>query len=176
MLADYGWPLLNASFLIDAILIFLLASSAITDIWKQKIYNVQTYSAMACALLLHYVAGGGHEAFNSFLGLLTGFALLFIFYLVGGVGAGDVKLLAAIGALKGVYFVLGTIFYCALVGGIMAFAVIIWKRRFWVTLHNCWRFVRHPLNPQLVDNEAGSQYLPYGLAISVGGFWTYIAF
>ena len=119
---------------IHGILIVLIVSALITDFKRNCIYNWRTYPAILSALALNFLASGWNGLLWSLSGLAVGFALLIVFYLAGGFGAGDVKLLAAIGALKGVEFVMWTMAYAALVGWIMALSVMIWKGVFWSTL------------------------------------------
>jgi prepilin peptidase CpaA len=161
----------NINLVINIILILLVLTSFITDITKNKIYNIQTYPSMAVGLLLGYTAGGGHGILMSFAGLLAGLALLFIIFLAGGIGAGDVKLLGAIGALKGTVFVLWTMFYTGLIGGIMAFALLIWKGRLLNTFKNMFTFLRHPVKAHADQKPEERVYLPYGVAISLGSIW-----
>jgi len=161
----------NINLAINAILILLAISSFTTDITKKKIYNIQTYPSMALGLILGYAAGGGHGILMSFAGLFTGLALLSIIFLAGGIGAGDVKLLGAIGALKGTVFVLWTMFYTGLIGGIMAFALLIWKGRLLSTFKNLFTFLRHPVKAHNNQKPEERVYLPYGVAISLGSVW-----
>jgi len=170
MLPDYAPQLSPICLLNNAILILLFLSAAVTDLKWNRIYNLQTYPAMACGLVLGFAAAGVHGALLSFLGLIVGLSLLFVFYMFGGVGAGDVKLLGAIGALKGASFVLWTMFYTGLVGGAMALAIIIWRGTVRQTLKNLVFFARHPLRFQREQDPQKHQYLPYGLAISIGCF------
>ena len=170
MLPDYAPQLSPISFLNNAILILLFLSAIVTDLKWNRIYNLQTYPAMAFGLVLGFAAAGTHGALMSFLGLLVGVSLLFVFYLLGGVGAGDVKLLGAIGALKGFSFVLWTMFYTGLVGGAMALAVIIWRGSVRQTLNNLFSFACHPVRFQREQDPQKHQCLPYGLAISIGCF------
>ena len=156
---------LNMSAGVNILLVLLMLSVLITDATKKKIYNIQTYPAMLGGLALGCLLGSWQGLWASFLGLVVGMALLFVFYLVGGIGAGDVKLLGAIGALKGATFVVWTLYYTALIGGAMALALIIWKGMVRQTLGNIVQFIRNPLNPPVVD---APQYLPYGVAISLG--------
>lgn len=168
MLKNIAHPA-NIDLIINLLLILLFISSAVTDFLRNKIYNFQTYSAMASGLILWSLIGGWHGTLFSFLGLLVGFTLLFVFYLLGGMGAGDVKLLGAIGALKGAKFVLWTMFYTGLVGGVMGLSLIIWHGKFLKTMKNVFSLIRHPSRP-LPEDEAG-KYVPYGVAISVGCLW-----
>ena len=158
----------------NSILVVLFISAAITDLTSKKIYNVQTYPAMLCGLILGFVSEGVHGALVSFGGLLVGLGLLMVLYLVGGMGAGDVKLLGAIGALKGASFVLWTMFYTGLVGGFMALAVIIWHGTARATLRNVLVLIRHPFRAQQEQQEREQHYLPYGFAISLGCLWALI--
>lgn len=160
--------------LIHLILLMLVISAGITDVKWNCIYNWQTYTAILFGLGLNFWLSGWHGLLWSISGLVTGFALLFVFYLLGGFGAGDVKFLAAIGSLKGVEFVLWTMAYSALIGGIMAFAAIIWKGIVWNTIKKCIFLVRHPIRAHKEFNEIPQLYLPYGLAISIGCCWTFL--
>ena len=80
--------------------IVLLASlaAAVMDVWKFKIYNALTVPLLVTGLGYHFVAGGISGLQESLMGLLFGFAVLIVLYSMGGMGAGDVKLMAAVGA------------------------------------------------------------------------------
>jgi prepilin peptidase CpaA len=170
MLPDYAPQSSPIWLLNNAILIVLFLSATVTDLKWNRIYNLQTYPAMACGLALGFAAAGADGALTSFLGLVVGLSLLSVFYLLGGVGAGDVKLLGAIGALKGSSFVLWTMFYTGLAGGTMALIIIIWQGSVRQTLKNLVFFVRHPFRFQREQDHQNRQYLPYGFAISIGCF------
>jgi prepilin peptidase CpaA len=176
------YPLVDSSFLTDGLLIVLILSAAITDLLRKKIYNFQTYPAMIAGLILGFLYGGLNGALENAAGLAAGIAILFVFFIIGGLGAGDVKLLGAIGALKGAQFVIWTMFYTGLVGGAVALAVIVWKGTYRQTWMNFSILIRHPLmfmrspdsSRTLADKQA-LQYLPYGLVISIGCLWALIA-
>ena len=158
---------------VDGILIVLIVSSAITDIKHQKIYNHQTYSAMLLGLILNSIMTNNGLVF-SLSGLSVCFALLFPFFLCDGMGAGDVKLLAAIGALKGTMFVMQTIYYAALIGGCMAVSLLIWQENLWVTVKNSTALLWHPIKTSKILKSENPQYLPFGVAISIGCAWVLI--
>lgn len=153
--------------LINLIFLLLFISAAITDLWRRKIYNFTTYPAIACGVVLWTMAESWQGLWFSLAGLATGLGILFLFYFVGGVGAGDVKLLGAIGALKGANFVIWVMFYTGLIGGVMAFAIIIWKGMLFKTLSNIFFLLRHPSKAGELE-KGDPLYLPYGLAISLG--------
>jgi prepilin peptidase CpaA len=75
--------------------------AAVTDVWKFKVYNLLTFPLLAGGLLYHAVHGGTVGLAGSFLGALIGFALMIFLYAMGGMGAGDVKFVTALGAWLG---------------------------------------------------------------------------
>ncbi len=84
-------------------IVVLIASmiTTVTDVWKFKIYNAHTIPFLLSGLAYHSAVGGIVGFRGSLLGALFGFSVLFVFYVMGGMGAGDVKLMAAVGAWLG---------------------------------------------------------------------------
>ncbi|MEZ6069711.1 MAG: A24 family peptidase [Pirellulales bacterium] len=78
-----------------------MTTAAVTDLHSRRIPNWLTVPMAACGLTFHALAPAGFGLGSSLLGLLVGFSLLLVPYVVGGGGAGDVKLLAAAGAWLG---------------------------------------------------------------------------
>jgi prepilin peptidase CpaA len=74
---------------------------AATDLRKFRIYNKLTIPLLVLGLVYHGLVGGFPGLFSSFEGSLLGFAILLLPFLMGGMGAGDVQLMAAIGAWLG---------------------------------------------------------------------------
>ena len=110
-----------------AFLIGILIIAAITDIRSQRIPNMLTFTAMAFSLLYHIEGSGLHGLFFSLSGLALGLAFFVLPYLMGGMGAGDVKLLGAVGAALGPQGVFIAALCTALVGGVYAIALILIK-------------------------------------------------
>ena len=82
--------------------------AAITDVWKYKVYNVLTLPLLGSGLVYHALTGGQVGLQQSFYGVLFGLGVLLIPHLMGGMGSGDLKLLAGVGAwlkMPGVVFV-----------------------------------------------------------------------
>ena len=77
------------------------------DVRAYRIPNLLTLPALAAALLMSPWCGATHGPLHATLGVATGFALLFLPYAVGGIGAGDVKALMALGAWLGPATTLG---------------------------------------------------------------------
>ncbi|MBR0575254.1 prepilin peptidase [Proteiniclasticum sp. BAD-10] len=170
----------------NLILILLLAAAVFWDLKLRKIPNKITVPAALLGFLLFLFAEGGKGASQSALGFLLGLVIFLILYGFGGMGAGDVKLMAAVGALKGPEFVLRAALATALAGGLMALVVQIWKGRFRQTMINLLGILLLPLLkgiyrltawPKALEAqkwfvtkklEAGNEYLPYAVAIALG--------
>lgn len=78
-----------------------LVLSTITDLRSRKISNSVTFSAALIGIVLHAVTGGGWLALSSGLGFLVWLIGGMLVWQTGGLGAGDVKMVAAAGALLG---------------------------------------------------------------------------
>ncbi|RPF53960.1 A24 family peptidase [Aquisalibacillus elongatus] len=154
-------------YLINSILFIVLIISFITDLKHRKIYNKVLFPALILALLLQPIFMGFDGIISSILGLLLGFGILLIPYLMGGMGAGDVKLLAVIGAIKGPAFVLTTVVYMAVIGGVIGLAFLVFRKDFFKGLYYALSNMRYGM--QLVfSKSAMKRTFPYGVAI-VGG-------
>ncbi|TVT27362.1 hypothetical protein FO441_09975 [Salinicoccus cyprini] len=120
--------------LINVILLVILAVCVVTDVRKRKIYNKVIFPSLVAAFVLNTAMGGLSGFGESIIGFSVGLALLLIPYILGGMGAGDVKLLALVGALKGYEFVLESFIYTALIGGLLAVVVIMTRGGFRMSL------------------------------------------
>jgi hypothetical protein len=78
---------------------------------------------------------------SGFLGMLLGFTLLILPYLWGGMGAGDVKALAALGAWLGPKLIAFLFCYMGIAGGIIALGYLAWKGRLWEKIKEGWSFL-----------------------------------
>jgi prepilin peptidase CpaA len=163
---------------IQLILFALLIISAYTDITAGKVYNWCTFPALSLGLILNYLYGGLPGLWSSFLGMAcaTGLFAVFCYYRVMGVG--DLKLLAAVGALKGLQFILLAIFYTSLVGAILAILYLVWRGRLFEgvarSLQMGMTFKRKEMTEeQLQKTSAARERIPYGVAISIGTMWAF---
>jgi prepilin peptidase CpaA len=111
-------------------LIFLIMISA-TDIFSRKIPNLILLPACFAAIALHsYMAGMVGIKFSMF-GLLAGFSLFLLPFLMSGMGAGDVKGFAALGALIGPSAIFQTFLYTSIIGGLfsLGYMVVVYNIR-----------------------------------------------
>jgi prepilin peptidase CpaA len=93
------------------------------DVSTRRVPNALTFGASALALAYSAMHGGGGGLLSSVLGCLTGLALFFPLFALGGMGAGDVKLLAAFGAWLGPIGACWAAMWAAMIGGGLAIAV-----------------------------------------------------
>ncbi len=153
--------------------IICVVIAALSDVLTRKIPNWVTLPSVLVGMILNFSVHDVQGLLLSFLGLLTGFLLLFVFYLLGGMGAGDVKLLSAVGAFLGPRLVLYTFVWMALVGGAIALFFIAYKRVFLQTFKNLgtllfgWAWGTSNLATLTIKNQSLIR-LPYGVAIALG--------
>jgi prepilin peptidase CpaA len=159
----------------NLLLIVLLCICVLTDLRNRKIYNAVLLPFLCLGFVFNAIASGLTGLEQSFLGTVVGFSLLLIPFFMGGMGAGDVKLLAVIGGIKGLMFVIMAAFYMALAGGIMALLVLLFnkgiKSRFYQIicfLHGLRNGIRIPILP---EKDSLKKTYPYGVAIAAGAIW-----
>jgi len=152
----------------------ILIVSAVIDLRTQKIPNLITYPTMVIAFSYHGALGGGNGLLFSLMGLSVGIALLLLPYLLGGMGAGDAKLMGAVGAMigaKGVFYA----FLCtAIVGGIYALVLILIRRTYFngffkKQMTTLWTFIlTRKYIPDPIHVGKNRPKLCYGLPIALG--------
>jgi prepilin peptidase CpaA len=160
---------------------FALAGAACWfDVRTRRIPNLLTFPAAAIGIAAATVAHGGAGALSSAAGLFVGMLLFFPLFALKGLGAGDVKLMGALGAWLGATTVLGVAFYTSLAGGVLALALIVRHRYGGQAIRNLWLLLTHwrvfgirPLDALTLETSKGPK-LPYALPIAVGlalAFW-----
>jgi prepilin peptidase CpaA len=103
---------------------FVGVAAIIDDVARRRISNWIPCSAFVAGLILKTVQGGWRGAGEALLGTATGALVFLIFYLMGGMGGGDVKLMAGFGAVLGAKRLLEAALWTAGCGGLMAALVI----------------------------------------------------
>lgn len=171
------------------ILIILLFLAAFFDVTKNKIPNFLTFPVMLTGLIINIIVNGLNGLTFSFSGFIFGLAIFFLPFAFGLMGAGDVKLMAAIGALTGFKFTAVSTLFSAASGLIVVFGYLIYKkklfgyfRKYFVSLTKTILIYinfsdRNKLGNKLKrfafskvsdDKESEKLYVPYGLAIAIG--------
>ena len=153
----------------------MVVAAVVADLRSGKIPNAITLPAVALGLVGHTLfgglGGGGQMGLSdAAAGLAVGFLPMLAAALAGGVGMGDAKLMAAVGALGGWRFALATMFYGLVAALVLAVFVMIRRRLVQRTLGRVWRFLVLALAPRSgpVPTTADSPKVPLGLAFGLG--------
>jgi prepilin peptidase CpaA len=166
-----GWMSSRWHLLIPLALTMLIAWG---DLKTRRIPNYLTLGTAVAGLAFNFMTQGLPGLGNGILGMLLGFAFLIVPYLWGGMGAGDVKALAALGAWLGPQLTLFLFCYMGIAGGVIALGFLAWQGILWQKIKAGWTFLLNlilcqpagvPRPPSPAKSTAG---IPYGVAIAVG--------
>ncbi|MGE6487440.1 A24 family peptidase [Paenisporosarcina sp. NPDC076898] len=159
-------------------IILILIISVITDVRHRKIFNLVTLPAILLAFIYHSFVSGLEGFLYSGEGFLVGLGLLIIPFLLGGIGAGDVKLLAAVGAWKGTTFIFYTGIYAGLLGGLIAIVLLLKRRELGYTIKQMLFsavVLKSTNGALLIKNEMPRALsLPYAVPIALGVLSTFL--
>jgi prepilin peptidase CpaA len=148
--------------------------AAVCDVRTGRVPNVLTFGAAAAGLVMSVVLPGPGGLSAGLLGCVVGLALFFPLFALGGMGAGDVKLLAAFGAWLGPVDVLWAAIWASLVGGGLAVVVGAWRGylseavRNLVTMAAIWHAGGASPTAGLTLGESRGPRLAYAVPIGIG--------
>jgi len=149
-------------------------TACMTDIRSRRIPNVLTLGGAATAFVFHLVTGGLTALGWSSAAWAIGLLLFLPFFALRGIGGGDVKLLAALGAWIGPALTVWLAFWSAIAGGVFALAVALGRGYTGTAFKNVWGMLTYwkvmGLRPHPVitlDSKSGPR-LPYSLPIAAG--------
>ncbi len=163
-----------------AVVLVAALAAAVLDVWKFKVYNAVTLPLLVSGLLYHGVLGGAVELAGSLLGVVFGFGILIGFYVMGGMGAGDVKLMAAVGAWLGMPSTFFVFIASSLATGIYAIVLVLAYGKLtetWVNLQIVWYRLtvigRHLGAEDKVETEVNradrrSRLIPFAAMVALG--------
>ncbi len=150
------------------------SAGAIFDVLSRRIPNVLTVTSIVFGLLLHLETGGWRQMGMAAVAGLAGGAVFFVFFVVGGMGAGDVKLMAAISVVAGFGHLAELFLAIAFTGGVFALVVAISQGRLKATLVNVGSLIQHHAasgalpHPDLNLHNPRALRVPYGVPIAAG--------
>ena len=168
-------PLSNLS---TALLLAILISAAVIDMKQHRLPNTLTVSAAILGLSFQYGLHGWTGVLDGVAGFFTGLLLLLPFYAIRWMGAGDVKLMAAIGTFLG--FPESALAMCLSMGAgsVTAFSILALKgglldylRRYGLML-KCLLFTGQFAYVGPNEGDASTATFPFGLAIALGSLAT----
>lgn len=160
------------------LLFALLVTAAVIDYRSYRIPNWLTFGGIAFALIYSLIVPFHREAGITWAlwGLLVGFVVMLPLYALGVMGAGDVKLMAMVGAFLGLTDTVYALFFALIAGGVAALVVSLWRKSLLRMLRNVKDLLQvsafsamHGMRPQasLSPGESVGK-LPYGVSICVG--------
>ena len=154
--------------------VWIAAIASVLDVRSRRIPNALTFGAAAAAVIARFALGGPAGAIDAVLGWFTGLALLLIPYLLGGMGAGDVKLVAALGAWLGPAEAVWFGVYTYIAAGAMGLVVAIAHRYLGEAMRNIWLLLTHwsvagvrPMRAVTLEGSKGPR-LAYAAPVLVG--------
>ncbi len=144
-------------------------SAAAIDLRTGRIPNLLTATVAVTGFALAGLGLTGHSMAGALAGALIGFALMLPGHLLGGTGAGDVKLLAALGTLLGPVGIAMAFLYSAIAGGFLAVGHAIRRKRFGTTVSRTARLMTAPAETKKqIDGAARASRFAYGPALAAG--------
>ena len=148
--------------------------AATTDLRTRRIPNWLSGSVLLLGAIYHAREGGWHGLENAVGGAICCAAIFFCFYLVGGMGAGDIKFIAAEGCMLGISHSIEFVMATAISGAVMAAVVQTRRCQLLSTLRNVQSLTAYHLERGLVphpdlnlSNDQAAR-VPYALAIACG--------
>jgi prepilin peptidase CpaA len=159
--------------LVNIILLLPLAVViAYYDVRYRRIPNAFVLATLAAGIAINAIFGGLPGVAASVGGCALGFVLMFMLHVFGAMGAGDVKLFAAIGAVTGAQLVLPTFVVVVLTGGLLATVSIIRAGMVRTTIHRVLQIFVGMLPgwqmPKFAVPADRKYTIPYGVAITMG--------
>ena len=152
-----------------AVLAAGLIVATVVDLRTRRIPNLLTGTMAAAGLGLAAFGLGGISVRAAVLGCLIGLVLMLPGHLLGATGAGDVKLMAAVGSLLGPLVVVKAVLFTAVAGGVLAVVVAMQRRRLGTMLAGTGRMIAAPADVKReIAAGAPASRFAYGPAIAIG--------
>ena len=162
---------------LDLLLMLMVVLAAANDLLTRRIPNTLLLAGALGALALHVFSDSpAASLLGAFAGAATGLLVFLPLYCMRGMAAGDVKLIAMVGAFAGAWPAVQICFATFVLGGLMALLIVSWQGNW----RACWRNLRQllwplmartaglPLAPVPLARQASVGNMPYGLAIALG--------
>ncbi|MBN1512432.1 MAG: prepilin peptidase [Phycisphaerae bacterium] len=146
------------------------------DYSQRRVPNWLNASLIVSGFVVQGVFHGGEGLLSGLFGLLLGFGVLIVPWMMHGMGAGDVKLMAAIGVWFGPWMTLIAFCVGAVIGGVIAVIMIVSSGRMRCAWANLGTIVVKMTSRETMFGEFGSaksfgstsQLLPYGVPLTIG--------
>jgi len=154
----------------------VLIWAAYIDGKELRVPNWITFPMVLTGLIFNAVTNGWMGLGDGLVGMVVGLLCLLPLYAVGGMGAGDVKLMAGMGAWLGAGITFFAFCVSTVVGAIMAIGMVLWSQRFqkhylnFLVILNEWMTIKNPkeLSKIAAERKPTMMLLPYGIPICIG--------
>ena len=160
------------SIVVELFLVPLAVLIIYHDVRYRRIPNPFVLATLVTGLIVNSMFSGIHGALNSAGGCLLAFFLMFMLHVFGAMGAGDVKLFAAIGSVIGAQLVLPTFITVVLTGGLLALISVVSSGAFSTTMYRVLQIFVGLLPgwqmPKFSVPTDRRLTVPYGAAITIG--------
>ena len=163
-----------------ALTLFVVACASVTDVWKGMIYNWLTLPALVLGVGLAAIHQGWTGFGLSILGVCVGGGVSLIPFVYGLLGGGDVKLLAALGAIMGPVFIGETLLIATLAGGIVGLGLMFARGKivptlvwYWGCLHGMFRFLFYKGTALMLPDCPKAGTAPFAVCIAIGALVAY---
>ena len=151
-------------FWLMALSVVIGLAASIEDLWHRKVSNWIALAAFVSGIAAQSKFHGLSGLWDAVLGSLIGFGVFLIFFLLGGMGGGDIKLMAGFGAILGSKLIVVAAMMTAIVGGLMALAYLIVKK-----LRRLTQAAGAPAAPLRKES------IPYAPAITLGVLLSFLS-
>lgn len=149
-------------------------AACFTDVRSRRIPNALTFGAAAAAVVFHTLAPQGTGLVSALAGWFVGALIMFVPFALRGLGGGDVKLIAALGAWVGPANAVWLALYAGIAGLVMAVVVATYHGYLRTAFRNVWFLLQHwtvngirPLEEVSLEGSSGPR-LAYALPIFAG--------
>ncbi|MBN9662703.1 MAG: prepilin peptidase [Acidobacteria bacterium] len=162
--------------LIEIVLLMTVAIAAFFDIRNRKIPNPVAVAGAFCGVAANGYLGGVQGLKTSVIGFVVAFGVYFLLYVLHAMGAGDVKLMGAVGAILGLRAWIPVLLATMILGAVFALVLALSKGRLRSTLWNVGYLARElaafrapwMTHKQLDVKQEGTLRLPHGASIAAG--------
>jgi len=144
-------------------------AGALVDLWSRRVPNKLTLAVAVLGVTLAVLGLSGLSLMAALGGLVVGLLLMLPGHVIGATGAGDVKLLAAIGTLLGPSGILVAFLYSAIAGGVLALIVAVRRRVLRESVERTATLVRTGgANVAAIEDVSKNNRFAYAPAIAIG--------
>ncbi|QXI31299.1 A24 family peptidase [Pseudomonas vanderleydeniana] len=150
------------------LLIGLLGVAVVSDLLRHRIPNMLVLLGLALGLVGQFYSGGMSGLGNGLLSVLVCFALFIPMYAVGGMAAGDVKLMAMVGSFLPLHYAMWAALFSLMAGGICGFLIVLFRGQLLKTLGRYWLIMRAQAYLAPTSDEVAGKPFPYSIAILFG--------